>query len=87
MLAIVRLPHSSSGKKDTRPHEAALELRRELKEAEVHARTGARFHASYWPAKLRWLTIHSPAAFSQMDQWLSFGEYVHRRGAPIRYVG
>lgn len=64
---------------DTRPHAAALELRNQLDEAAVHARTGARFHASYWPAKLRWLATHSPATFSQVAQWLSFGEYLHRR--------
>ncbi len=64
---------------DTRPHAAALELRSQLDEAAVHARTGARFHASYWPAKLRWLATHHPAIFSQAHQWLSFGEYLHRR--------
>ncbi len=64
---------------DTRPHEAALELRNQFDEVAVHARTGARFHASYWPAKLRWLATQSPTTFSQVNQWLSFGEYVHRR--------
>ncbi len=36
---------------DTRPHGAAAELRKQLNEEAIHARTGARLHASYWPAK------------------------------------
>jgi gluconokinase len=64
---------------DTRPHAAAMELRSQLDEDRVHARTGVRFHASYWPAKLRWLAAQSPVTFSQVAQWLSFGEYLHRR--------
>ncbi len=63
---------------DTRPHAAALELRRMLDEAAIHARTGARFHASYWPAKLRWLATHAPETFARVAQWLSFGEYLSR---------
>jgi gluconokinase len=64
---------------DTRPHAAATQLRSQLDEEQVHARTGVRFHASYWPAKLRWLATQTPATFSQVAQWLSFGEYLHRR--------
>ena len=64
---------------DTRPHEAALELRSQLNEEAIHARTGARFHASYWPAKLRWLATQEPNTFSRVAQWLSFGEYLYRR--------
>lgn len=64
---------------DTRPHQAAIELREQLDEAAIHARTGARFHASYWPAKLRWLAAQAPETFARVDQWLSFGEYLYRR--------
>jgi gluconokinase len=64
---------------DTRPQQAALELRKELDEEAIHARTGARFHASYWPAKLRWLAKAQPDIFSQVHEWLSFGEYLHRK--------
>lgn len=64
---------------DTRPHEAAMELRSQLDEAAIHARTGARFHASYWPAKLRWLATHENETFKRVAQWLSFGEYMHRK--------
>ncbi|MGI9060054.1 MAG: gluconokinase [Ktedonobacteraceae bacterium] len=63
---------------DTRPHQAALELREQLDEAAIHARTGARFHASYWPAKLRWLATQAPDTFARVAQWLSFGEYLYR---------
>ncbi len=63
---------------DTRPHDAALELREQLDEAAIHARTGARFHASYWPAKLRWLATQAPETVSRVAQWLSFGEYLYR---------
>ncbi len=64
---------------DTRPYKAAVELREQLDEAAIHARTGARFHASYWPAKLRWLATQEPDTFSRVAQWLSFGEYLYRR--------
>ncbi|HZU01486.1 MAG TPA: FGGY family carbohydrate kinase, partial [Ktedonobacteraceae bacterium] len=64
---------------DTRPHKAAVELRSRLDEEAIHARTGARFHASYWPAKLRWLATQKPETFAKVAQWLSFGEYLYRR--------
>ncbi|HZO71780.1 MAG TPA: gluconokinase [Ktedonobacteraceae bacterium] len=64
---------------DTRPFNAALELRSQLDEKAVHERTGARFHASYWPAKLRWLSANQPEVFAHAAQWLSFGEYLHRK--------
>jgi gluconokinase len=63
---------------DTRPHDAALELRKQLIEETIHARTGARLHASYWPAKLRWLATQEPKTFASVSQWLSFGEYLYR---------
>src|SRR5712692_11882960 len=64
---------------DTRPLHAADELRTHLDETEIHARTGARLHASYWPAKLRWLATTQPEVFARTAQWLSFGEYLHRQ--------
>ena len=64
---------------DTRPHKAAVELRSRLDEEAIHARTGARFHASYWPAKLHWLATQQSDTFSRVAQWLSFGEYLYRR--------
>ena len=62
---------------DTRPRQAAAELRGQLNEDEIHKRTGARLHASYWPAKLRWLANAQPDTFQQVAQWLSFGEYLY----------
>lgn len=64
---------------DTRAFAAARELRKELDEKVVHSRTGVRFHASYWPAKLRWLSQNQPDGFSRVAQWISFGEYLHRK--------
>lgn len=64
---------------DTRPHGAAMELAHEFDEQAVHARTGARFHASYWPAKIRWLSKTQPNVVKQTAQWLSFGEYLYRK--------
>jgi gluconokinase len=64
---------------DTRPFQAANELRKELDESAVHKRTGARFHASYWPAKLRYLAQEQGEIFQKTAQWISFGEYIHRR--------
>ncbi len=64
---------------DTRPFGAARELRTQLDEKAVHDRTGARFHASYWPAKLQWLAGQQPDVFKRAAQWISFGEYLHRR--------
>jgi gluconokinase len=64
---------------DTRPRQAAAELCQQLNEDEIHKRTGARLHASYWPAKLRWLANSEPDTFQRVAQWLSFGEYLHRK--------
>jgi gluconokinase len=64
---------------DTRPRWAAAELGKQLDETVVHQRTGARLHASYWPAKLRWLATTQPEVYVRVAQWLSFGEYLHRQ--------
>jgi gluconokinase len=64
---------------DTRAFGAAAELGKKLDEQAVHDRTGARFHASYWPAKLFWLSANQPDIFARVKQWISFGEYLHRK--------
>lgn len=64
---------------DTRAHDAVQELRTQLDEQAVHARTGVHFHASYWPARLRWLSRSQPDLYARVAQWISFGEYLHRR--------
>ena len=64
---------------DTRAVPQARQLRAEFDEAEIHARTGCRFHPSYWPAKLRWLQAERPENFRATSLWLGFGEYVCSR--------
>src|SRR6266700_8395092 len=64
---------------DTRAYPSVVALRKQLDERAVHDRTGARFHASYWPAKLHWLAQQQAETFSRAAQWLSFGEYLHRK--------
>lgn len=64
---------------DTRAHSMIAELRRRFDEESLHARTGVRFHASYWPAKLLWLGKNAPDVLHHTAQWLSFGEYLHRK--------
>nr|BBH93685.1 gluconate kinase [Thermogemmatispora argillosa] len=64
---------------DTRAHAAARELRAALDERAIHRRTGAPLQNSYWPARLRWLAQVQPALLKQSVQWLSFGEFLHRR--------
>jgi gluconokinase len=61
---------------DTRAVREANELRAEFDESEIHARTGCRFHPSYWPAKLRWLKAEQPEKFAATHQWLGFAEYL-----------
>jgi gluconokinase len=63
---------------DTRSYRAVHALRKELDEKAVHDRTGVRFHASYWPAKLRWLSEEQPQTYACVKEWISFGEYFHR---------
>jgi gluconokinase len=55
--------------------EAAL-LRAALDEPALHARTGCHLHASYWPAKLRWLGRERPDVVGRVARWGSFGEYL-----------
>ena len=62
---------------DTRASEAVGELRVLLPETETHARTGCRFHPSYWPAKLLWLRKSSPDVFAHVLRWLSFADYLY----------
>ena len=61
---------------DSRAAADAARLRGTLDEAAVHARTGCHLHASYWPAKLRWLAREHPALVQRVARWGSFGEYL-----------
>ncbi len=53
------------------------ELRATHDEDDIQDRTGCRFHASYLPARLRWLARTEPKTFRQVARWMSLGEYVH----------
>ncbi len=61
---------------ETRTVEAVEALRARFNETETHARTGARFHSSYWPAKLLRLQNEVPSAFAPGTHWLSFSDYL-----------
>lgn len=54
-------------------------LRAEGDEDQVQARTGCRFHASYLPARLRWIARTLPLEWAAATRWMSLGEYVHLR--------
>lgn len=62
---------------DTRSADETRTLRTRHDERDYHARTGCYFHASFWPAKLRWLRANRPAAVRRTTRWISFGEYVY----------
>jgi len=64
---------------DTRSAPETRALRSRFSEHEYHARTGCYFHASFWPAKLRWLKATRPADARRTTRWISFGEYLYHR--------
>jgi gluconokinase len=61
---------------DSRSAPDAALLRDALDEDALHARTGCHLHASYWPAKLRWLARERPALVTAAVRWGSFGEHL-----------
>jgi gluconokinase len=64
---------------DTRSSQQTRWLRSHADEHAYHARTGCFFHASYWPAKLRWIKETNPIAFRRTARWVSLGEYLYIR--------
>ena len=64
---------------DTRSGRYVADLRKHFDEDEVHNRTGARFHSSYWPAKLLWLRHTQPEIWARTTRWLSLSDYVAHR--------
>lgn len=60
---------------DMRAAAVAGELRRELNEAAVHARTGASLHPSYLPARIRWIRSSVPGA-ARVRWWMSVAEWI-----------
>ena len=73
---------------DTRSRDHVEKLRRKFDETAVHNRTGARFHSSFWPAKLSWLQNEFPKIFAKTDKWLSLSDLVALRlfGTPATSV-
>jgi len=72
---------------DTRARGAAAALRREVDPSATHARTGCVLHASYLPAKLRWLREHEADAYARTKWWMSLGEYLYLRLLGARRAG
>lgn len=69
---------------DTRSRDAVAVLRKKLDESAVHNRTGARFHSSFWPAKLLWLRGRNTsgserAPFTETKLWLSLSDHILNR--------
>ncbi|MEM7405860.1 MAG: FGGY family carbohydrate kinase [Pseudomonadota bacterium] len=61
---------------DTRAAADATRLSTELDARAYHAATGCMLHASFWPAKLRWLNARMPRLVAQTCFWMSPGEWV-----------
>jgi gluconokinase len=61
---------------DTRAEADVEILRGALDERTLHARTGCHLHASYWPARLRWLARAHPNVVGRVARWGSFGEHL-----------
>lgn len=61
---------------ETRPAKYVQTLRDNLNENLIHNRTGARFHSSFWTAKLLWLQKEFPDTFQKTDKWFSFSDYL-----------
>ena len=64
---------------DTRSAGETRAMRSRFDERAYHARTGCFFHASYWPAKLRWLRATRAAAVRRTVRWISLGEYLYQQ--------
>jgi gluconokinase len=60
---------------DTRSFREVEELAAEIDATKLHARTGARLHASYWAPQLLWLSKDQTDAFSKVKQWITLHEY------------
>ena len=64
---------------DTRSAREVASLRARLDERAIHARTGCRFHTTYWPARLRWFAAHDAKTFRRVRRWTTFPAYLERR--------
>lgn len=61
---------------DRRSREYSAVLKKRFDECEMHDRTGAHFHSSFWPSKLLWLRKEQRPVFEKTARWLSFSDYV-----------
>ncbi len=61
---------------DTRSRDHIRSLRKKFDETQVHNRTGARFHSSFWPAKLLWLRNEFPEVWRKTARWLSLSDFI-----------
>ena len=64
---------------DLRAEGESIRLRQTMNERQIHARTGCRFHASYWPARLAWFRRHEPGVLRRVHRWVTFGEWLERQ--------
>jgi gluconokinase len=64
---------------DTRSAKFVEHLKEKFDENATHNRTGARFHSSYWTAKLLWLKHDKPKIFAKAKYWLSFSDFIALR--------
>ncbi|MGH7911157.1 MAG: gluconokinase, partial [Candidatus Dormibacteraceae bacterium] len=62
---------------DQRSWRQAAELAADRRLADVHDRTGAPLHTSYWPAKLAWCRAEQPRLFERVRHWVSFTDYLY----------
>ncbi len=61
---------------DTRSAKYVADLRKKFDETEIHNRTGAHFHSSFWTAKLLWLRTEFPDIFEKTGKWISFSDFL-----------
>jgi gluconokinase len=64
---------------DTRSACEVDPLREAVDERAAHARTGCRFHSSYWPARLRWFRRRDAKTFRRVRRWMSLPAYIERQ--------
>ncbi|HLL99819.1 MAG TPA: gluconokinase [Pyrinomonadaceae bacterium] len=73
---------------DTRSRKYVRVWRENFDESEIHNRTGAHFHSSFWTAKLLWLQAERKTIFKKTWKWLSFSDFVALKlfGEPVTSV-
>ncbi|HXW08350.1 MAG TPA: gluconokinase [Vicinamibacterales bacterium] len=64
---------------DLRAHGEVARLRTLADERRAHARTGCRFHASYWPARWLWYRRRDARTLRRVARWVGFTDWLERR--------